>query len=283
MRFEHIGLLMLAACETAAVPRLPARANAAAPAAPTTAEKLRAAARSQRRRAKDPPRDRYVHPVETLEFFGLRDDMRVVEISPYAGYWTELLAPVVADRGHLRVANGDPISEGVTPRAYLKGRFDQAPDLFGKVEVITTDWTKDGQSLGPDESADLVLTFRNMHDWLGEGAAERVLAAAHRVLRPGGTLALTDHRGKDDGPTDARSFSDEGGAYVPEPFMIALVEKAGFALAGRSEINANPIDTKDYPKGALALPPIFAHGDTDRARYEAIGEGDCMTLKFTRR
>jgi predicted methyltransferase len=190
---------------------------------------------------------------------------------------------VLSERGLYRLANGDPISEGATPRPYLRGRFEQAPALFGKVEEVKTDWTKDGQSLGPDGSADMVLTFRNMHDWLGEGVGERVLAAAHRVLKPGGVLGLTDHRGKDDGPTDAKAFSDVGGAYVPEPFMIAFVEKAGFAFAAKSDINANPRDTKDYPKGALTLPPWYALGSVDRAKYEAIGEGDCMTMRFTRR
>jgi predicted methyltransferase len=301
MRRASIALVLTAACASSppAVQSCPppsvAAANGTASAAPTASaavspaapksidDELRAAVARDDRRKKDPPRDKYLHPVETLEAFGLRDDMTVVELSPSGGYWTTILAPVLADRGHLRVANGDPISEGATPRPYLKGRFEQAPSLFGKVETVVTDWTKDGQSLGPDGSADMVLTFRNLHDWLGEGVAERVLSAAYRVLKPNGILGLTDHRGRDDGPTDAKSFADDGGAYVPEPFMIHFVEKAGFTFVAKSEVNANPRDTKDYPKGALTLPPWYALGDVDRAKYEAIGEGDCMTLKFVRK
>jgi predicted methyltransferase len=121
-----------------------------------------------------------------------------------------------------------------------------------------------------------------MHDWLGAEVADKILTAAHAVLKPGGTFALTDHRGKPGAPTDPRSLSDEGGAYVPEAFMIETVEKAGFKLVAASEINANPKDTKDWPKGALTLPPQFALGEKDRAMYAAIGETDCMTLRFMR-
>jgi predicted methyltransferase len=159
-----------------------------------------------------------------------------------------------------------------------------ARELFGfcGVDTVKTNWAKCGVTLGPDGSADIVVTFRNMHDWLGAEVADKVLAAVHAVLKPGGTFALTDHRANPGIATDPKTLSDEGGAYVPQAFMIDTVEKAGFKLVASSEINANPKDTKDWPKGALTLPPQYALGDKDRAKYTAIGESDCMTLRFVR-
>lgn len=249
---------------------------------PETLEALRTAVAGANRTDKERARDPWLHPVETLAFFGLRGDMTVVELSPDKGQWTAVLAPVLHDGGKLRVANGDRISEWPKSNDLLADRFAKSPELFGRVETVKTNWTKCGVSLGPDGSADMVVTFRNMHDWFGMEVADKVLAAVHAVLKPGGTFGLTDHRAKPGTATDPRTLSDEGGAYVPQDFMIATVEKAGFKLVATSEINANPKDTKDWPRGALTLSPQFALGDKDREKYAAIGESDCMTLRFER-
>jgi predicted methyltransferase len=248
---------------------------------PATDAKLKAAVAGPQRLAKEAARDKYLHPIETLEFFGLRDDATVVELTPYKGQWTAVLASVLAEKGHLRLAI-DRITEGPKTQESLAERIAKDEAHFGKVETVMTNWARCDTTLGPDGSADMVLSFRNMHDWMGLEVADRVVLAAHRVLKPGGIFALTDHRAKPGAATDPDSLSDPGGAYVPEDFMIAFVEKAGFRLVGKSEINANPKDTKDYPEGALTLPPWYALGDKDRAKYTAIGESDCMTLKFQR-
>jgi predicted methyltransferase len=134
--------------------------------------------------------------------------------------------------------------------------------------------------LGAPESADMVLTFRNFHNWVEAGSTEPVLAAIARVLKHGGVLGLTDHRANAGAPIDAKTVGDTG--YVPEDAVVTMIEAAGFKLAGKSEVNANPKDTKDYPKGVWTLPPSYELGETDRAKYEAIGESDRMTLKFVK-
>jgi predicted methyltransferase len=125
-------------------------------------------------------------------------------------------------------------------------------------------------------SADLILTFRNLHNWMGEGYADQALAACFTALKPGGILGIEEHRGRNDVPQDPKG---ENG-YVRQDYAIALAKKAGFVLVGSSEINANPRDTKDWPKGVWTLPPSLAEGDKDRAKYVAIGEADNFVLKF---
>ena len=137
-----------------------------------------------------------------------------------------------------------------------------------------------GISFGPPESADMVLTFRNFHNWVGDPVMEKLLAASFVVLKHGGVLGLTDHRAAPGTAADPKVIGDSG--YVPEAYVVETIEKAGFKLAGRSEVNANPKDTKDYPKGVWTLPPTYIQGDQDRARYQAIGESDRMTLRFVK-
>ncbi len=278
------SLSVLAACGGSPTP--PPVTTAATPAtnASSIDAKLRAVVAGLQRTAPEKARDVYRHPVETLEFFGLKEDMTVVELAPGTGWYTAILAPALAEHGKLVVAGGDPNgppdSEGTKNARNLADRFAKDPASFGKVQTLVVDWKKDGVSLGPDGSADMVLTFRNMHNWIGHNMGEKVLAAAHKVLKPGGLFALTDHRGKPDAPTDSKTVDDTG--YMPEAFLIAFVEKNGFKLADKSEINANPKDTKDYPKGVWTLPPTYEMKDVDHARYEAIGESDRMTLRFVR-
>lgn len=225
-------------------------------------------------------RDAFRHPKETLEFFGLKDDMHVVELWPGAGAWyTEILGPVLAERGELTITNysaeGPADSYAVKDSKKLTEKLASAPQVFGKVRVKTVA-LPDSVNLGVDESADLVLTFRNLHNWVEDKSEMKVISAAFKVLKHGGTFGVVDHRAKPD--ADPTKAGDTG--YLPEAWVIKTVEGAGFKLAAKSEINANPKDTKDHPKGVWNLPPVLTGGDADRAKYEAIGESDRMTLRF---
>jgi predicted methyltransferase len=242
----------------------------AAPASPADTEaKLRAILAMPHRTEVTRHRDQYRHPVETLGFFGLRDDMTVVELWPGNGWYTEILAPLLKDRGKLVVTN---TAKGQKFNEMLAAK----PDLFGKVSVAVVNPPTDIK-LGPDNSADLVLTFRNIHGWM-PGYEDKVFAAAYRVLKSGGVFGVVEHRAKPG--SDPAELKDTG--YVPEDFVIKRVQEAGFKLAGKSEINANPKDTKDYPKGVWTLPPTLRNGDVEKDKYLAIGESDRMTLKFVK-
>jgi predicted methyltransferase len=288
MRNLRHGVLCLApllfvACGGATpTPEAPAtsQASTATPSVDTSTDaKLQVAVASSDRPANEVARDKWRHPVETLEFFGLRDNMTVVELWPGGGWYTAILAPVLAEKGKLVVTNLDPngpADDHSTQMAkQYAARLASKPNDFARVDVRVIHPPAD-VTLGPDGSADAVLTFRNVHNWVGDGIADKVFAAAFRVLKPGGVLGVEEHRaGADADPTKA---SDTG--YVPEAFVIDLAQKAGFRLDGRSEINANPNDTKNWPKGVWTLPPVLRLGDQDRAKYEAIGESDRMTLRF---
>lgn len=217
-------------------------------------------------------RDRYRHPLEVLTFFGVKADSNVVEIEPgKAGYWAEILAPYLKDRGHY-TASGDP-ERDIAP---LKARIVASPELYGK--TIITGFTGGDQEIAPPGSADFVLTFRNIHDWMRAGSADAAFRAFYKALKPGGILGLEDHRGQPDQPQDPQAKS----GYVRQDYVIALAEKAGFKLADSSEVNANPRDTKDYPEGVWTLPPTYRLKDQDRDKYSAIGESDRFVLKFAK-
>ncbi|HEY5807207.1 MAG TPA: hypothetical protein VIT67_04530 [Povalibacter sp.] len=223
-------------------------------------------------------RDKARHPQEELEFFGVRPDMTVVEIAPGGGYWTEILAPYLYDKGTLYTA--------ITPRAAneraatyydnWQKKFAATPAVYGKVKI--------GELGGgtfnpaPAGSADMVLTFRNVHNWMGNGTIDQVFASFYKSLKPGGILGIEEHRAASDKPQDPKAES----GYVREDYTIALAEKAGFKYVGKSEILANPKDTKDWPRGVWTLPPTLALGDQDREKYQAIGEADNFVLKFVK-
>jgi predicted methyltransferase len=258
---------------SATAPSTPARDDAADAA-------IRAALAGDQRKDKERARDGARHPVETLAFFGLRSDATVVELWPGGGYYTAILAPVLADRGKLVVTHfdpqGDPKSEDTEEAHAILDRLAGAPAVFGKVapqQITATSF-----SFGSDASADFVLTFRNVHNWIEAGYADQVFAAAARVLKPAGVLGVEEHRGKPGMTT--QQIRDTG--YVPEDVVIQLAARAGLRLAESSEINANPRDTKDYPHGVWSLPPTLAGKDVDRAKYLGIGESDRMTLRFVR-
>lgn len=235
-------------------------------AATTIDEALAGSHRSAANRA----RDQYRHPKETLEFFGLRPDMTVVEISPGGGWYTEVLAPTLRERGTLYAAHNNPDA--------FKSKLAGNP-IYDKVQV--TSFGKDNlDNIAPAGSADLVLTFRNVHNWYGwgEGGVEAAFRAFYRALKPGGVLGVVEHRLPEHRP-DAQQKSS---GYMKTSEVVRLAEAAGFKLAAKSEINANPKDTADHPSGVWTLPPVLRLGDQDRAKYLAIGESDRMTLKFVK-
>ena len=251
------------------------------PASPVTAApdvKLRAAVDGLARRDKERARDTARHPLETLAFFGLRDDATVVELWPGGGYYTAILAPYLADHGRLTITtfdpNGDPKDDDTVESREILGRLAENPSFFSK--VVDQRITPHDLTLGSEGSADFVFTFRNVHNFIDAGYADKVFAAAARVLKPGGVLGVEEHRGRP-GMT-VKEISNTG--YVPEDTVIALAAGAGLQLESRSEVNANPKDTKDYPHGVWSLPPTLAGKDVDRDRFLAVGESDRMTLRF---
>jgi predicted methyltransferase len=217
-------------------------------------------------------RDRYRHPLEGLEFFGLKPDMSVVEIWPSGGWWTEILAPYLRAHGKYYAAMQPPFRD-----AAFRAKVGAAPQYYDRV-IMTKVGPPDHWQIAPAGSADLVLTFRNVHNWLEAGDAQRMFAAMYRALKPGGVLGLVEHRAA--AGTTRADWVKTG--YVSEDFVIGLAREAGFRLVAKSEINANPKDTKNYPKGVWTLPPTLELGQKDRAKYLAIGESDRMTLKFVK-
>lgn len=237
---------------------------------------LQAAIANPKRAPASVKRDAVRHPQEELEYFGLRPDMTVVEVWPGGGYWTEILAPYLKAAGTYYVA----VAPAKDPNAPAPGKdtfrkkLAADPDVYGKITL--TELGLDHYKVAPPGTVDLVVTFRNLHNWMGDGYAPAVLEAFYRALKPGGILGIEDHRGRNDVPQDPKA--DNG--YVRQDYTIELAKKAGFEFVGSSEINANPRDTKDWPEGVWTLPPTLALKDKDRAKYMAIGEADNYVLKF---
>jgi predicted methyltransferase len=237
---------------------------------------------AEHRTPKNVVRDKYRHPKEVLLFFGIKPDMNVVEVWPSAGWWTEILAPLLRDRGtYIAAWYATPSKNAPDYARRTEKGFDEMvagrPDLYGKVSksyLLAPDYV----DIAPKGSADLVLTFRNVHNWAKAGNAQAMFKVFYDVLKPGGVLGVVDHRALPGTP-----FEDQiGSGYMTEEYVIETARQAGFELAGRSEVNANPKDTTKHPKGVWTLPPTLALGDQDRDKYLAIGESDRMTLKFTK-
>ncbi|WP_039814085.1 class I SAM-dependent methyltransferase [Xanthomonas arboricola] len=227
-------------------------------------------------------RDVYRHPGQTLAFFGIKPTQTVIEITPGGGWYSEILAPYLRDKGKYVAAVVDPaaVPEGRGRDSAQRGRdelekkFAAKPEVYGKPSFVS--YVPKTPSFGVDNSADLVLTFRNVHNWRMAGNAEAMFAGFYKVLKPGGVLGVVEHRAKADVPADDKS------GYVGQAQLIAMAEAAGFKLAGKSEVNANPRDTRDYAGGVWPLPPSNNHDKADDAKYKAIGESDRMTLKFVK-
>lgn len=231
-------------------------------------------------------RDVYRHPRETLLFFGLKPDMSVLEIWPGGGWYSEILAPVLRDKGKLYLA-GNAIENPKLPawqreaREKQEAAYAKRPALFGK-PVFTSLGPPEYLAIAPAGSMDMVLTFRNVHNWSAQSSSTQradalVFKAFYEALKPGGILGVVEHRAHPGTPFEQQIKS----GYMTEAYVIELAEKAGFKLAATSEINANPKDTKDHPNGVWTLPPM-SRGRLDPEKYLAIGESDRMTLKFER-
>jgi predicted methyltransferase len=294
-------LLSLAACgqpdaPTAAAPAAPAPVSTPAPApapAPSPAEafaaKLDSVLAGAHRSDANKLRDGFRHPKETLGFFGLAPGQTVIEITPGGGWYTEVLAPVLKGQGSYIAAIINPagdISEGA--KAYytksnqeFRVKLAAAPDLYGDAQTVEFDLKT--PVFGADGSADLVVTFRNLHNWVGADANQAMFDAFFKVLKPGGVLGVVEHRAKADDTRYLKDVAKTG--YFPEQLVIEMAAKSGFQLAEKSEINANPLDTKDHPNGVWTLPPSSDMSDVaeaDQPKYKAIGESDRMTLKFVK-
>jgi predicted methyltransferase len=244
------------------------------------AERLTAASVGSHRSEKNIARNVYRHPVQTLTFFGIEEDMTVLEILPGGMSYSEVIAPALLGSGRY-LAAGIDTSKPDLPAYQLKGqtrmeqRFTADADVFGDVEIVALP-ASGVSDLGGPESVDMVVTFRNMHGWLRADVADRVVESFFGVLKPGGVLGVVQHRAGPATNPDPKAFV----GYLPEQRVIELVEGAGFVLEARSEINANSADKANYPQGVWTLPPSLMLGDEDRERYLAIGESDRMTLRF---
>src|SRR5690554_3565792 len=244
--------------------------------------KLQMAAEGTHRSEENRARNDQRNPVETLLFFGLDDDMTVVELWPGRGWYSEVLAPVLAAEGKL--VAGNMLADPEDPEHYRSriateyaAWVGENTDTLGEVEVGTF-WPPSVVEIGGAESADMVVTFRSMHGWYNSGILGDVLAATHETLKPGGVFGVVQHRAAEG--SDPAVTAPKG--YLPQDFVIEQVEAAGFELVESSEINANPNDTRDHEDGVWALPPSLRGGEESAEQFAAIGESDRMTLKFVK-
>ena len=226
-------------------------------------------------------RDKYRHPKQTLAFFGVKANQSVIEITPGTGWYTEILAPYLKAHGHYFGILFAPESVKPDARDETEDRNNQFevklarnPDQYVLTQVRKVD--PQLPVLGPTASADVVLTFRNVHNWVMDGSQDAMFKAMFSVLKPGGVLGVVDHRAKPGPATDGKM------GYLTEEQVIGYATAAGFVLDGKSEVNANPKDTKDHPEGVWTLPPVLRLKDKDREKYLAIGESDRMTLRFVK-
>jgi len=243
----------------------------------TTAEELTTILAGDQRTPEERARDVYRHPKETLLFFGIRPEMKVLEVWPEPGWYTEIIAPLLRAKGryYAGVITADPANKHITQRLDdYRAKLASRPDLYDRVVVVS--FPGDVGTTVPDGSLDMVLTFRNIHNWMAQGTAAQMFAAMYRALKPGGVLGVVEHRGNPAVPQDPQAKS----GYVNEDYAIKLIETQGFRLVAKSEVNDNPKDTKDYEQGVWTLPPTYRLGARDHDKYAAIGESDRFTLRF---
>jgi predicted methyltransferase len=243
---------------------------------------LKAAVAAPTRTPENVQRDVYRHPYETLAFFGIKPNMTVVELAPGGGWYTEILAPYLRNSGKLITGGSDLASPNENERKSAErfmARLNAKPEAYSKVAVgVFSPGRK--YELAPPNSVDMVVTFRNIHNWipLGPEKMKDLFSNLYTVLKPGGVLGVEEHRL----PASKKQDDTASTGYMHEAYVIKLAESAGFKLAAKSEINANPKDTADHKNGVWALPPTYTNKDEDRAKYQAIGESDRMTLKFVK-
>jgi len=251
-------------------------ATGAMHAAHAAGDALKAAIDASTRTPANVARDVYRHPYETLTFFGIKPTMTVVELVPSGGWYTEILAPYLREKGSYIGAGSVPDPVKRTGLAFQK-KLDSNPAIYGKA-VTGVFSPPSTYQIAPAGSVDMVLTFRNVHNWIGGGDKDviEVFRQMYAVLKPGGVLGVVDHRLPETATQDPTAST----GYVKESYVIAVAEKAGFKLVGKSDVNANPKDNADHKNGVWALPPRYLNKDEDRAAFQAIGESDRMTLKF---
>jgi|HubBroStandDraft_1064217.scaffolds.fasta_scaffold00392_14 predicted methyltransferase len=245
----------------------------------TTTDALTTILAGDQRTAEERARDVYRHPKETLLFFGIRPEMSVLEVWPEPGWYTEVIAPLLRDKGkyYAAVIAADPTDKHITERLdQYRAKLASRPALYDRVVVVAL--PADGGDIVPPGSLDMVVTFRNIHNWMARDTAPQAFAAMYRALKPGGVLGVVEHRGNPALPQDPQAKS----GYVNEDYAIRMIEAQGFRLVAKSEVNANPKDTKDYPQGVWTLPPTYRLGDKDHDKYAAIGESDRFTLRFVK-
>jgi predicted methyltransferase len=245
----------------------------------STAEALTGILAGDQRTPEERARDVYRHPKETLLFFGIRPEMKVLEVWPEPGWYTAVIAPLVREKGkyYAAVIAPDPESKYITHRLEeYHARLAARPDLYDRVTVVT--FPVDGGDAVPPGSVDMVVTFRNIHNWMAREQAAQAFRTMFRALKPDGVLGVVEHRGNPAVPQDPKAKS----GYVNEDYAIKLIEQQGFRLVAKSGVNDNPRDTKDYEQGVWTLPPAYRLGTKDHDKYAAIGESDRFTLRFVK-
>ena len=244
------------------------------------ADRLSAALEGANRSPNNRARDRWRAPRDVITFLDIKPDATVVEILPGSvGYWLEILAPYLRDGGkYVAAGRGEDETRPsyIADHDKLLAKLAADPASYGKVQV--TRFNPTTRYAAPAGSADYVLTFRNLHNWIDRKQIDGALEAFHKALKPGGVLGVSDHRARTDMSQDAQMNT----GYIRQDYAVALIEKAGFKLTGTSEAKANPKDTKDHPAGVWTLPPSYRLGDKDREKYAAIGESDRFLLKFVK-
>ena len=246
---------------------------------PSAKVAINAAVAAKYRSPENAARDKYRHPAETLEFFGVKPTSKVVDIGPGEGWYTEILAPMLAKSGVYFATGSDPNgpaeARGTFYAQKFQGFLSTSPEAYGKVKPIVVD----GKAPALSETVDFALIFRGVHGMKNNGSLDAWLKTIHDHLAPNGVLGIEEHRAAPGANVDESAKQ----GYMPERWVIDTIEAAGFKLAGKSEVSANPKDTKDYAEGVWTLPPSLRLGEKDRAKYLAIGESDRMTLKFTKK
>ena len=246
-------------------------------AAPVAAAPFDAALAGAQRSDANKARDKYRHPAETLTYFGIKPTMTVVEVSPAAGWYTEILAPFLNEKGQYIGAASNPAASEAAAAGVKRFKDKLATNpAYSKAKVAA--FGKGSYELAAPGSADAVLTFRNVHNWHMAGFDAEAFKAFFTALKPGGVLGIEEHRL----PEDKADALMKSSGYMKVSYVKKLAEDAGFKFVGASEVNANAKDTKDYPKGVWTLPPNYAEGAASKAKYGAIGESDRMTLKFVK-
>mgnify|MGYP001180231210 CR=1 FL=1 len=223
-------------------------------------------------------RDKYRNPVETLSFFGLSKDMKVLELTPGRGWYSEILGKYMKGTDNYYVAKYDPPQFAIEIINKIQKEFvtyfSNNTDKFGKIKYISIN--EDFEIISDQNKFDMVLTFRNTHNWLDRNKAKKIYSSIYKLMKKGGVLGVVQHR------ADESSDLNYKGGYVKESFLIKFIEEQGFKFLEKSEINSNSKDLKNYEKGVWTLPPTFRLGEKDKSKYSKIGESDRMTLKFAK-